>query len=398
MSNRHGSQPPAASRLQTHAEQIFQAAIDSVLGDRLMRDVVTWSDRGLHIGPLEWSTDQIDRLIVVGAGKASGAMASGLATAIGDRLPMVGHVNVPSGQVDWPVPPTIRLHAARPDGLNEPTPAAIAGTDSIVRLIRQATDRDRVIALISGGGSALLCKPAGMLTLDDQLAVIRHLSGAGADITQINVVRKHLSDVKGGRLAMSLAKGRMAGLILSDVLGDPLDLIASGPTVPDQSQVADAIEILSRFDPQRQLPKAIWQHLEHELNSTSGIAFPHDRVDTLVVGNNAVAVDAAGIKAESLGYNHIMHSAKKVEGLAEDVGRHFADMVVGLLRDQASHRHDALITGGEPVVELCDSAKRGVGGRNQQLVLAAYLRLLEHDLTMTEWQKICLLSGGTDGE
>ena len=188
--------------------------------------------------------------------------------------------------------------------------------------------------------------------------------------------------------------------MLSDVLGDPLDLIASGPTVPDASNIGDAIAVLQKYDPQKSLPDRIYAALSRlQAARPPRQEHPVCKFTTLVIGNNAIAVDEAGIRAEQLGYNHAMQSARQCEGPAEDLGRRLAEMTVAMLRaDPNAHRTDCLITGGEPTVKLAPVDVRGRGGRNQQLVLAAYQHLLTMQLTDQEWRRICVLSGGTDGE
>jgi glycerate-2-kinase len=421
--------------LRGDAQAIFRAGVQAVLGDRLIRESVRVDSGGIWLGEVFVERRQVQRIVVVGAGKASGAMAVGLVQALSpsasastvtggtvpsdfvgadaefgdadDREPieLVGHVNVPEGcdgvpeGMSWPE--GLKLFAARPIGVNEPTVEAIAGTNRMIELVRSAGPHDLIVVLISGGGSALLCQPIAGVTLEQKLAVIRHLSGAGANIQQLNTVRKHLSDVKGGGLARAASchsttvAPRMVTLVLSDVLGDPLDLIASGPTVSDTSTAADALNVLAEWDPKKILPEAVYRVLSQATPAAGdSITYP-----TIIVGNNAVAVDGAGIVAESLGYNHVMHSARQSEGDAESVGEHLAEMAITMLRrDRALHRQDALITGGEPVVRLAESSVRGKGGRNQQLVLAAYRHLLRSGLSDDEWQRIVLLSGGTDGE
>jgi glycerate 2-kinase len=181
------------------------------------------------------------------------------------------------------------------------------------------------------------------------------------------------------------------------VLGDPLDMIASGPTVPDTTTADDALRVLRKFDPDHSLPKQIYAVLADEPPPDPNEQYcPYT---TIVIGNNAVAVDEAGIRAERLGYNHAMQSANQPEGSAEQVGRSLAEMTVKMLRaDPQRHRTDCLITGGEPTVTLAPAIQRGLGGRNQQLVLAAYQHLRSANLTDPEWDRFALLSGGTDGE
>ncbi len=248
---------------------------------------------------------------------------------------------------------------------------------------------DVCFVLLSGGGSALLPAPAAGITLADKLAVTRHLSAAGANIAELNTVRKQLSRLKGGGFARACRARRLFALVISDVLGDPLDIIASGPTVPDRSSPQDALDVLERYAGRPVLPAAVFAHLEKQ--PAGAPAEPACQVTNLVIGNNALAVDAAGIEAERLGYSHAMLAAPAPEGAAEDVGRHLARLALNML---AGPGPDCLISGGEPVVTLAPIERRGKGGRNQQLVLAA-AEVLAGAGSAGE---IALLSGGTDGE
>lgn len=394
----------APGTLLSDAQAMFSHGVEAVLGDRLIIDSVSFDETAMLIADHAIRRDSFDRIVVVGAGKASAAMAAGLSEVIrtnltsasGEDFPVIGHVNVPEGcHRDLP---GITIQEARPAGVNEPTVAAIQGTDRILQLVADAGPRDLVIGLISGGGSALLCRPSPGISLDDKLTVTRWLSSHGADIVALNTVRKHLSEVKGGGLLRANRAGQFLTLVLSDVLGDPLDLIASGPTVPDTSTATDALTVLDQFDPDHQLPAVVREHLQRAADhpAPSINASEHS---TFVLGNNAVAVDAAGITAEALGYNHVMHCHRQSEGDAEAVGRHLADLTLTMLQaDPAVHRQDAFLSGGEPTVSLSDASIRGVGGRNGQLVLAAYARLLELNLSDDQWSRLAILSGGTDGE
>lgn len=388
---------------RSDATEIWNAGVDAVRAKPLVCREVSIKGSDLLIGQRQWSRKDFDRVIIVGAGKAGTAMAQGLLEAIHNWLPVVGWINVPEGTVPQAAAQAlgdVHVHAARPAGVNEPTTEGIAGTREILKLVSDAGERDLCIALISGGGSALMPAPIDGITLEDKQNVTRFLSGAGADITELNTVRKHLSVVKGGGLLRACRAGELVTLILSDVLGDPLDLIASGPTVPDTSTIGDAIDVLQKYDPQKTLADRIYATLSRLKNA--GPARQEHLVcksTTLVIGNNAVAVDEAGIRAEKLGYNHAMQSARQCEGSAEDVGRRLAEMTVGMLRaGPNAHRTDCLITGGEPTVTLAPADVRGRGGRNQQLVLAAYQHLLSLELTDDEWNRLCILSAGTDGE
>jgi len=394
------------TKLRQDAVEIWNAGVDSVRAETLVQREVTVEDDRLVIGAHQWKRCDFDRILVVGAGKAGAAMTQGLLASIGQWLPVSGWVNVPEGTE---IPNSddgtsrsgqVHLHPARPAGMNEPTAEGVWGTDQMIQRVTAAGKRDLCIALISGGGSALMPAPLDAITLSDKLEVTRFLSAAGADITELNTVRKHLSRVKGGGLLRACQAAEMITLVLSDVLGDPLDLIASGPTVIDPSTPEQAIEVLLAYDPEKCLPDSVYRALENakskNLQTHVSSACPHT---ALVIGNNAVAVDEAGIVAEQKGYNHVMHSARQSEGAAEDVGRKMAEMAIHMLRVQSqTHHHDCLITGGEPTVKLAPEAIRGLGGRNQQLILSAYQTLRANDLSAQEWESLCLLSGGTDGE
>jgi hydroxypyruvate reductase len=205
-------------------------------------------------------------------------------------------------------------------------------------------------------------------------------------------VRKQLSRVKGGGLARALGGGRLVSLIISDVLGDPLDVIASGPTVPDTSTPDEAAgvlrELLGESD---DIPPRVLTCLENRQQESRG-EFPSDAVANFVIGANAEAVDAAGVKAVELGYRPALTAATELEGAAEQVGRRLAEMALHM---RSPGQPDCLISGGEPTVRLVEASRRGKGGRNGQLALAAGGVLAAAD--MSEGQFI-LLSGGTDGE
>jgi len=383
--------PHTPDQLRRDALQIWQAGVDAVCPERLVPAALHVDGSTLHFGDESLSLEPIRRIVVVGAGKAGAGMAAAVENALGPRLmkerQLTGWVNVPGdcvGELQ-----RIKLHAARPPGINEPTKAGADGAREILRLVESAGPEDLCLCLISGGGSALMPAPVEGISLDDKLIVTQYLSAAGANIEQLNTVRKQLSRIKGGGLMRACRAGRLVSLIISDVLGDPLDVIASGPTVEDTSTPEAALQVLDAFAARNtEIRPEVFDYLEKKQH----IAPPRPtcRVTNLIIGNNATAVDAAGMQAERLGYSHAMISAKRSEGPAEEVGRHLAAMALQM-RDQPGP--DCLISGGEPVVTLADKSIRGQGGRNQQLVLAA----LEH-LSNDGAARIALLSGGTDGE
>jgi len=384
-------------RLRQDALRIWLAGVQAVQADRLIRRNVRIEDGVIHFG--EWDAarlrlNSIDRIVVVGAGKAGAGMVAGIESVLCEpwagRFSLSGWVNVP----DDCVQPTrhIHLHPSRPHGVNEPTTAAVEGTERILSIVRTLTPRDLCIALISGGGSALLPYPAPGITLDDKLRVTRLLSGAGANIAELNTVRKALSLVKGGGLLLACRAGTLVSLIISDVLGDPLDLIASGPTIPGPPHRTQALQVLEKYPAVKSaLPPHVLAFLQTDKSSLN---FQDDSGPTnayhCVIGNNAVAVDAAAMEAERLGYQHASISSPRLEGPAEELGSQLAQQALAM---RSRGTVNCLISGGEPTVCLAPTEVRGRGGRNQQLALAATVTLWEDGA-----RNIAVLSGGTDGE
>jgi len=387
--------PRSRDQLRRDALRIWQAGVDAVRSDRLVRANLRVDGSTLLIGESQRiALDSIGRIAVVGAGKAGAGMAAAVEEVLGPRLleekHVTGWVNVPEDCVR-PLA-RIRLHGARPPGVNEPTQAGVEGAEQILRIVESLGPDDVCLCLISGGGSALLPAPVEGITLQDKLAVTRHLSGAGANIQELNAVRKQLSRIKGGGLARACCAGRLVTLIISDVLGDPSDVIASGPTVPDFSTPEAAMEVLDRFHAREGgISPRVFEFLKRGRESLPPPKAEKKTPDPLlVIGNNATAVDAAGREAERLGYSPAMVSATQSEGPAEEIGRRLA-ATAERMRDQPGP--DCLVSGGEPVVRLVEASRRGLGGRNQQLVLA----VLEH-LAADGAAGIVVLSGGTDGE
>ena len=408
-------------QLRSDALAIWHAAVEAVRSDRLVMDNVRVDGEWLIVGDEALALSSIGRIAVVGAGKAGAGMAAGLEESLGPEVltakQVSGWINVPAdcvpsvaGTRSAPsganstrsaLASYIHLHAARPAGVNEPSAEGVAGAERILEIVSSLGPNDLCLCLISGGGSALLPAPALGVSLAEKQAVTRLLSAGGANIAELNTVRKQLSRIKGGGLARACRAGRLITLIISDVLGDPLDVIASGPTVANRTTAADALDILERFGC---ATPALRNLLHHSPLSTH-----HSLLHTtnLIIGNNAVAVDAAGSEAERRGYSHAMHAATSLEGPAEAVGIHHAQMALRMLAEPGP---DCLITGGEPTVKLAPVEVRGKGGRNQQLVLAALAEVIfdfgfsilnsqQNNLkSQIQIPKFCLLSGGTDGE
>lgn len=364
------------------AEAIWWAGVRAVDPALLVEQAVR-SEPALYQAP---------RIIVVGAGKAGAGMAAGVEKALADRLDrLVGLINVPTG-LTAPLH-RIRLHAARPAGVNEPRPEGVAGAEAMLQLLRTAGPQDVALCLLSGGGSALLPAPAPGLTLEDKLAVTRLLHRSGATIAEINCVRKHLSQVKGGRLAQAFRGQLLLTLIISDVIGDPVDVIASGPTVADPTTYADACRVLQRYGLWTVIPAAVRQHLEAgcrgEIPETAKVLPPSVR--HRIIGNNRLALDAARQYATALGYQ-VLDCGAFIEGETRWVAQVCAGLIRSILQDgQPVSPPACLLMGGETTVSLGPDS--GQGGRNQEFVLA-----LCGFLGTPHLQAVTVLSGGTDGE
>ncbi len=396
--------PENLSRITRDAIGIWQAGVDAVRADRLLEREVRADGLTLSVQGHAWKLHPSGRLIVVGAGKATYKMAQGLMNSLNGldpKIDRIGWINIPEGTIDGPLDSRIHACQARPLGANEPTPLVITGTQRILELVADAGQNDTVICLLSGGGSALLCAPVLGITLEDKLAVTRALSNHGASIEQLNMVRSAISRVKRGGLAKSCNAKQLITLVLSDVLGDPLETIASGPTFPGPPMDLIAmVEMMKNIvQDVQQIPLSVWRYLTKlGVQTKQSPAIPQRNrttIDHYVLANNATAVDAAGTEAVRRGYAYYMESSPRSEGAAEGLGRRLAKQCL----DLAKHSEiQCLISGGEPSVVLPPAAIRGRGGRNQHLVLASLDELQRQGVQPEILAKMVLLSGGTDGE
>jgi hydroxypyruvate reductase/glycerate 2-kinase len=287
----------------------------------------------------------------------------------------------------------IRLHAARPAGSNHPTAEGVAGVRAMLELVRQAGPEDVGLCLLSGGGSALLPAPVESITLDDKQRVTALLHACGATINEMNCVRKHLSDIKGGRLAQAFGARPLFSLIISDVIGDPLDVIASGPTAADPTTFADALAVLDRHELRPRVPPAVIAHLERGRDGAIAETLKtlpstaHNRI----LGNNSRALAAAGRQAEALGYR-VLNLGSFIEGETRPAAVVLAGIVRAIRAEERPFPPPVcVLSGGETTVTL--GPDHGRGGRNQEFVLAAALYLGAAGL-----RDVVVLSGGTDGE
>jgi len=368
-----------------HACRIFEAGLAAVNPARLVRDAI------VEMPELRAALDTARRVLVVGGGKAAAGMVAGLEDALVDRLGIVdGLVNVPDAMAH--PARRIRLNPSRPIGTNEPTAKAAAGTDEMLNLVCNASKDDVVIVLLSGGGSALLPAPAAGISLDDKIELTRRLSACGADIREMNCVRKHLSRIKGGGLAAATPAPLWAFMI-SDVPGDPLDVIASGPTVADPTTFADAWAVIERYNLAGHIPGSVLHHLNRgrrgeRPESPKRLA---GHIYNYVLAGCNTALRAAEAEALRLGYR-VVNLGDQIAGDAGAAAR----LVAGLVRSAIHAGLPAappccLLLGGEVTVTL--PSNFGRGGRNQHFILA-----LACELGETELRRVTALSAGTDGE
>jgi len=372
--------------LRKAALGIFDAAVRAVdPGEAIHRRVVRDGNH-LRLGQRTVDLGAVRHLVVVGLGKAGASMAAAVEEILGDRI-VRGVVVTKYGHIQ----PTkkIRLHEA---GHPVPDDAGIAGAQAILDQVKGLGSEDLVLVLISGGGSALTPAPVEGVTLAEKQALTKTLLACGADIREMNMLRKHISRIKGGQLARAASPARVVTLILSDIVGDPLDAIASGPTVPDPTTYADALGILEKYRIRGEIPASIRSHLEAgargEIPETPKPNDPlFSRVNSLMVASNIQALEAAKSEACALGLTPIILSSF-IEGETREIAR----MHAALAREVRASGNPlkpplCIITGGETTVTL---RGKGKGGRNQEFALAGALDI-------AGLPDVVILSAGTDG-
>ncbi len=367
------------------ATRIFAAGLRAVDPAKAVRRAVQVDGNALLVAGRTF--DLSGRVFVIGAGKGSGAMAAAVEGLLPERI-FAGRVTVKYG---YGVPTKIIVQGEA--GHPRPDERGAREAGETLRLLKQTGPDDLVLCLISGGGSALWPAPSAGISLADKMRVTDALLACGAAIEQINCVRKHISRIKGGQLARAAAPARVISLILSDVIGDPPAVIASGPTAPDPSTYAEALDVVGLFNLESELPNSVMEHLRdgvrgrHEETPKPGDPL-FGRVQNVIIGSNRLALDAAVIEAEKAGYHPLVLSTS-MRGEAREVAR--VMMAVGEEAAKSGRPVPlpaCILAGGETTVTLCE--KSGRGGRCQEMALAAALELAERS-------GICFLAAGTDG-
>jgi glycerate 2-kinase len=367
------------------AEQIFLAGVESVLPPRLITNEMSLKDNCLKIGHLSFSLETIDNIYVIGAGKASAMMGAEVEKILGNRI-TEGHIVVKYGH-------SCKLKYIDVSEAGHPIPDTngFRATGEILGIAEIANWNDLVICLLSGGGSSLLpdipdgCSPKDMIEISDLLV------NSGACISETNAVRKHLSVVKGGQLARVVYPATLVNLILSDVPGDPFDVIASGPTVPDPTTFLQALTVLARFGLTRRVPRGILTFLKEgvagkrpETPKPGDPVF--DKTFNILVGSNRMALEAAKSKALEFNINAVIVD-DQLQGDTTTVAEYLVETSVKFKSDKNEVKPVCLLFGGETTVKMTG---KGEGGRNQHLALLSAILL-------RNIRGITILSAGTDG-
>ena len=379
------SGPRGTGKLRKAAGEIFQAALDAANPRIAIHRHVRREGENLLVDGAVYDLGP-GRVVVVGAGKACAAMAAAVEEVLGDRI-RDGVVVVKDGTA-------LPLRRIRVTQAGHPVPDArgAEGTSAILALLTETRPEDLVIVLISGGGSALLPAPVAGINLIEKQAMTRALLACGATIEEINAVRKHCSRVKGGQMARALFPARSLTLILSDVIGDPLDAIASGPTVPDTTTYAEALEILRRYRVEDRIPVSILQHLERgargEIPETPKAGDPcFATAHHCIVGNNLQSLLAARDRAARLGFQALLLTTA-LKGESREVAKVLAALLLEMRRSGHPLSPPAcLLLGGETTVTV---RGKGKGGRSQELVLAGAIAI-------AGGRDLVIWSAGTDG-
>ncbi|RLF21158.1 MAG: glycerate kinase [Thermoprotei archaeon] len=354
-----------------------------------VKRAIKMTQDSLEILDFRIELDGIDNVYVVGAGKACGGMAKALEEVLNDRISK-GIVIIPKGT---PKPRVSRIELV--EGSHPiPSKENIRHAKRIMELVKEADSRDLVLCLISGGGSALLCLPREELSVDDVQELTRVLLKSGATIHEVNTIRKHVELLKGGKLARLAHPATVISLIISDVVGDDLDVIASGPTAPDKSTFKDAMDVLEKYGVKHEVPGKVLEIIERgvrgeiEENPKPGDDI-FKKVYNFIVASNTISLEAMERRARELGLKPLVLTSY-LEGEAREVGRVIASIARHLYHQgQPLDKPCVLLMGGETTVTLEEYGK-GKGGRNQELVLSA-------SMNIRRLKGIAIASIGTDG-
>lgn len=377
--------------MKNMAKTIFSKAVSAVDPSQRLKETIRIEKDRLSI-KTEGDTERVfhlatfKKIFLIGTGKASASMAQAIEKIFGDRITQ-GVIATKYGHV-LPLERTEIIEAGHPI----PDQKGFEGAKKIQSILKESGPEDLVIFLLSGGGSALSPLPAEGITLEEKQQVTQLLLDCGADIKEINTIRKHISQIKGGWLARWAYPSTIIGFILSDVVGDQLDVIGSGPTVPDISTFNEAWDILEKYGLIKKVARSIQKHLlsgkEGKVEETPKPGDPaFEKVLNILIGSNILALRAAENEASSYGLNTLILSSSIVGDTREAARFHLAIVKEVMSSGNPLPRPACIISGGETTVTVKGN---GLGGRNQEFALAGALEI-------NGLEKVVLLSGGTDG-
>ena len=370
--------------LRNDAETIFNSAISSAMPSSLLNKKIQRIDDCLIINNKKYHLN--GNVKVVAFGKASVDFSKSIESLIGDHI-SEGISSVPKGILNHFNYSNEKIIIREGADGNLPDKSSEKTTKLICQMMKNSGKDDIVLVLISGGGSSLLSMPAEGISSSDKLKTINLISQSGGDITQLNTVRKHISSVKGGQLSHLASPATVLSLVISDVLDNSLDVIASGPTVQDYSTFGDALKVIHDLSLENKIPDSVMNRLiQGSLGELEETPKSCDNADTFILGSNQDALDSAKKQAESLGYDVVIHSSN-VSGLARDVGLEYADLAKMKIREEIQKKVCILGSGETTVVVK----GKGLGGRSQELSLAAASEL-------QGLKNVLLLSAGSDGQ
>ncbi len=375
-----------ASKLRGHAVEIFYHALQAVDPAKLLKERLRLDGRLLTVDGKLYNLEQFKGIYALGFGKASAPMAQALEDILGERLD--GGIMVVTEGYSSPLRKLQVLESSHP----VPDDRSQKAASKLLEWAKGLGDKSLVFCLVSGGASALLCAPPEGITVEDFSVVTSLLLASGAEIREMNTLRKHLSLIHGGRLARALYPATVVNLVISDVVGDALDVISSGPTLPDPSTFQEALNVVAKYGFRGYLSDRVFVYLERgamgaveETPKEWDDCFQY--VDTFLIGNNVKALELAKEKARGLGYNTSILSSS-CKGEAKEVAKVFSSVVRECRRTGNPISPPAcLLAGGETTVTIKGGGK---GGRNQEFALACAIEVEGLD-------EVVVLSGGTDG-
>lgn len=367
-------------------KKIYYAGLSEVSPERVVTKNLKLIDGNLWIQGQTFSLKNYDNIYILSIGKAAPKMMQKVIETIGNIF--IKALVITKYKHGFPINNVKVREASHPI----PEQSGVDATQEVMELVESCNNKDLLICLLSGGGSALLVSPIPPITLEEKRLTTQVLLRSGANIQEVNTIRKHISQVKGGKLAKLAYPSTIVNLILSDVIGDRLDTISSGPFAPDDTAYKDCMEIINRYQLEKQLPHNVLKVLQDgasempdDTPKKDDIVFQNIR--NFIVGNNLSFLEGAEEKAKSLGYNTLLLTSQ-IHGEAKEVAKVISAIAIEISKTEKPIKPPAcLLFGGETTVRIHGN---GIGGRNQEMALAC-------SIYIKDFPNISVLSAGSDG-